>query len=216
MSKSDSHLHISAIDIIKPSWPIFALVVSLSWAVGIIGWALVSTWIADSSLTDLWLLWSIWSGHYLWRGGWKGGGGVGTEEKRVGQTMFWVSKRLSEWKAKQLKGWVIQIYCHFQTKTKILKTKRQCQQSYVNTIWSWGGKWCLQRKYYKCWQHKTLHCIKLHKQLPNSCHRRGKGHVWQPLSYTILLEDLLGIRKWSRKHGGSYAISMTTLPKFPW
>ena len=146
----------------------------------------------------------------------EGGGGVGTEEKRVGQTMFWVSKRLSEWKAKQLKGWVIQIYCHFQTKTKILKTKRQCQQSYVNTIWSWGGKWCLQRKYYKCWQHKTLHCIKLHKQLPNSCHRRGKGHVWQPLSYTILLEDLLGIRKWSRKHGGSYAISMTTLPKFSW
>jgi hypothetical protein len=32
----------------------------------------------------------------------------------------------------------------------------------------------------------------------------------RPLSYTILLEDLLGIKKWSRKHGGSYAIAMTT------
>ena len=43
MLKSESHLHISPLDVIVPSWPIFALVLSLSWAVGIIGWALVST-----------------------------------------------------------------------------------------------------------------------------------------------------------------------------
>jgi tRNA A37 threonylcarbamoyladenosine synthetase subunit TsaC/SUA5/YrdC len=40
------------------------------------------------------------------------------------------------------------------------------------------------------------------------------GHLDKlfPLSYTILLEDLLGINKWSQKHGGSYAIAMTTGP----
>jgi hypothetical protein len=37
-----------------------------------------------------------------------------------------------------------------------------------------------------------------------------------PLSYTILLEDLLCIKKCRQKHGRSYAISMTTLPKFSW
>ena len=41
-----------------------------------------------------------------------------------------------------------------------------------------GGKWCLQRKY-MCRQHETLDYRKLHKQLSNSCHRSGKGHVWQ-------------------------------------
>ena len=43
MLKSESHLDVSALDIIAPSWQIFALVLSLSWAVGIIGWALVSS-----------------------------------------------------------------------------------------------------------------------------------------------------------------------------
>jgi hypothetical protein len=47
------------------------------------------------------------------------------------------------------------------------KIKKQCQQSYVNTICNLhhlsGGKWCLQRKY-MCRQHVTLHCRKLHKQ----------------------------------------------------
>jgi hypothetical protein len=38
------------------------------------------------------------------------------------------------------------------------------------------GKWCLQRNY-MCRQHETLDCRKLHKQLSNSCHRSGKGHV---------------------------------------
>lgn len=42
MMKSDSHLDLSAMDVIGPSWPIFALVLSLSLAVGIVGWALVS------------------------------------------------------------------------------------------------------------------------------------------------------------------------------
>jgi hypothetical protein len=38
-------------------------------------------------------------------------------------------------KNKQLKDWLIQIYCHFQSMTtQIFKTKKQCQQSYVNTI----------------------------------------------------------------------------------
>jgi hypothetical protein len=32
---------------------------------------------------------------------------------------------------------------------------------------------------YMCRQHETLDCRKLHKQLSNSCHRSGKGHVWQ-------------------------------------
>jgi hypothetical protein len=40
----------------------------------------------------------------------------------------------------------------------------------------------------------------------------GDSGTSAPLSYTILLEDLLGINKWSQKHGGSYAIAMTTGP----
>ena len=43
--------------------------------------------------------------------------------------------------------------------------------------------------------------------------RKLRSH---PLSYTILLEDLLGIKKCPQKHGGSYAISMTTLTLFSW
>jgi hypothetical protein len=35
---------------------------------------------------------------------------------------------------------------------------------------------------------------------------------WSSLSYTILLEDLLGIKKCRQKHGGSDAIAMTTGP----
>jgi hypothetical protein len=37
-------------------------------------------------------------------------------------------------------------------------------------------------------------------------------HVFHPLSYTILLEDLLSIKKCRQKHGGSDAIAMTTGP----
>jgi hypothetical protein len=40
-----------------------------------------------------------------------------------------------------------------------------------------GGKWCAQRKY-MCRQHETLDCRKYHKLLSNSCHRSGKGDVW--------------------------------------
>ncbi|XP_028394247.1 uncharacterized protein LOC114518459 [Dendronephthya gigantea] len=40
MLKSESHLDISALDVIGPSWPIFALLLSLAWAVGILGWVL--------------------------------------------------------------------------------------------------------------------------------------------------------------------------------
>jgi hypothetical protein len=36
--------------------------------------------------------------------------------------------------------------------------------------------------------------------------------VYESLSYTILLEDLLGIKKCPQKHGGSGAIAMTTGP----
>jgi hypothetical protein len=89
-----------------------------------------------------------------------------------------VSKRSGKWKTKQLKGWVIKIYCHFQSMAhSILKTKKQCQQSqYVNQSESFsssfsdlsGSKCCLQRKY-MCRQHETLDCRKLHKQLSNSC-----------------------------------------------
>jgi hypothetical protein len=32
---------------------------------------------------------------------------------------------------------------------------------------------------YLCRQHETLDCRKLHKQLSNSYHRSGKGHVRQ-------------------------------------
>jgi hypothetical protein len=35
---------------------------------------------------------------------------------------------------------------------------------------------------------------------------------YKSLSYTILLEDLLGIKKCPQKHGGSDAIAMTTGP----
>ena len=48
-----------------------------------------------------------------------------------------------------------------------------------------GGKWCLQRKY-MCRQHETLDCRKLHKQLSNSCHRSGEGHVWQLNGYPLV------------------------------
>ena len=41
MLKSESHMDLSPMDVIGPSWPIFALVVVLSWAVGILGWLLV-------------------------------------------------------------------------------------------------------------------------------------------------------------------------------
>jgi hypothetical protein len=40
----------------------------------------------------------------------------------------------------------------------------------------------------------------------------GYDMVTGPLSYTILLEDLLGIKKCRKKHGGSDAIAMTTGP----
>lgn len=42
MLASESHLNVNAADVILPSWPIFALIISLSWAVGILCWALVS------------------------------------------------------------------------------------------------------------------------------------------------------------------------------
>ena len=42
MLESESHLDLSISDIIVPSWPIFVLVLSLSWAIGILGWSLVS------------------------------------------------------------------------------------------------------------------------------------------------------------------------------
>jgi hypothetical protein len=47
-----------------------------------------------------------------------------------------VSERLGKRKTKQLKGWVIKIYCHSQsmTQSNIEDYKKQCQQSYVNTI----------------------------------------------------------------------------------
>ena len=45
-------------------------------------------------------------------------------------------------------------------------------------------------------------------------HRNKKFRpgVLASLSYTILLEDLLGIKKCPQKHGGSDAIAMTTSP----
>jgi hypothetical protein len=44
---------------------------------------------------------------------------------------------LGKWKTKQLTGWVIKIYCHFQSMThSILKTKKQCQQSYMSIQYS--------------------------------------------------------------------------------
>lgn len=42
MLESESHLDLSISDIIVPSWPIFVLVLSLSWAIGILGWSLES------------------------------------------------------------------------------------------------------------------------------------------------------------------------------
>ena len=51
------------------------------------------------------------------------------------------------------------------------------------------SKHCFNMKYSELYQHET------------------------PLSYTILLKEVLGIKKCRQKHGGSYAISMTTGPK---
>jgi hypothetical protein len=45
-----------------------------------------------------------------------------------------------------------------------------------------GDKWCLQRKC-TCRQHETLDCRKFYNPLSDSCHRSGKGHVWQLNGY---------------------------------
>ena len=37
-----------------------------------------------------------------------------------------------------------------------------------------------------------------------------------PLSYTILLEEVLAEKKWSQKHGGFDAIAMTAITLFSW
>ena len=49
-------------------------------------------------------------------------------------------------------------------------------------------------------------CFQMYKKFS------GHIHVFDPLSYTILLEDLLGIKKCRQKHGGSDAIALTTGP----
>ena len=128
--------------------------------------------------------------------------GGGTEEKMVGWTKFWVSKRLRKWKGKQLMGWVIKIYRHFQSMThwnigdweatvinmaicqiwqdvnSHISIQYVNQSHYILIISPFVGRQrCLQRKYmYR--QNETLDCRKYHKLLSNSCHRSGKGHVW--------------------------------------
>jgi hypothetical protein len=108
---------------------------------------------------------------------------------------------LGKWKTKELKGWVIKMYYHFQSMAhwnigdQKSNVNSHMSIQYVNQSvslsWSFpdllGDKWyCLQRKY-MCRQHKTLDCRKLHNPLSNSCHRSGKWHVWQRN----------GIRLWS-------------------
>ena len=115
--------------------------------------------------------------------------GGGTEEKRVGyKTKFWVSKRLGKWKAIQGLGnkKIFSFSKHDSFKYWRLKSNVnshmsiQCLNQSESSSFSdlSGGKCCFQRKY-MCRQHEILHCRKLYKQLSNSCHRSGKGHVWQ-------------------------------------
>jgi hypothetical protein len=107
-----------------------------------------------------------------------------------------VSKRLGKWKTKQLKdkGWVIKIYCHFQSMTHSIieywKAMSTVIYSYVNTVYvnqseslSWsfsdlsGGKYGVSKE--STCADNMLDCRKFHKQLSNSCHRSCKGYVWQ-------------------------------------
>ena len=57
-----------------------------------------------------------------------------------------------------------------------------CESIRVTISWSFSDllrdKWYLQIKYI-CRQHETLDCRKFHNLLSNSCHRSGKGHMWQ-------------------------------------
>ena len=97
--------------------------------------------------------------------------------------------RLLLWRGwhRREKGWVIKIYCHFQSMThsNIELTKKQCQQSCVNTICKSIRVTILiifrfirrQMVSPKNVYVQTLDCRKLHKQLSNSCHRSGKGHM---------------------------------------
>jgi hypothetical protein len=105
------------------------------------------------------------------------GGGWHWREKGWLNKIF-LCKRLGKWRKKQLKGWVIKIYCHFQSMTPLniwrLKSNVNGHMSilYVNQSeslsWSFsdlsGDKRCLQRKY-MCRQHETLDCRKLHKHV---------------------------------------------------
>jgi hypothetical protein len=97
-------------------------------------------------------------------------------------TKLWVSKRLGELKNKTTQRLGNKNLSSF-PKPRQSMTKKQCQQSYMSIqyvnqseslSWSFsdlsGDKWCLQRKY-MCRQQESLDT--------NSCHRSGKGHVWQ-------------------------------------
>jgi hypothetical protein len=65
---------------------------------------------------------------FLWRR-------MAPKRKGLGKQNFEWVKGLGKWRTKQLNGWIIKIYCHFSNiLTQILKTKKQCQQSFVNTI----------------------------------------------------------------------------------
>jgi hypothetical protein len=60
----------------------------------------------------------------------------------------------------------------------VCQNNMQINQSHYLDHFS-GDKWCLQRKYIIMQTTWNFGLWKWHKQLSNSCHRGGKGHVWQ-------------------------------------
>jgi hypothetical protein len=114
-------------------------------------------------------------------------------------------------------GWVIKIYRHFQSMThwnigdweatvinmaicqiwqdvnSHISIQYVNQSHYILIISPFVRRQrCLQRKYmYR--QNETLDCRKYHKLLSNSCHRSGKGHVWNWIvSVSYFLIDIWG------------------------
>ena len=127
-----------------------------------------------------------------------GGGVVVPNRKELG--LFWVSKRLGKWKTNQLKGWVIEIYCHFQsmtrsniedwkvTSTVICKSirvtiliifrfvrRQTVSPKKVHVLFAQVhvlfAVWQLLVQFSKVSCCLTWNFRKLHKQLSNSCHR---------------------------------------------
>ena len=110
----------------------------------------------------------------------------GTEEKMVGKTKFWVSKKFGWSKNKTTQGLSNKNLLSFPIKHDSLKYWRlkSCNVNnhmsiqYVNQAES--RSWSFSDLSGGVSKESTVDCTrKSHKQLSTSCHRNGKGYVWQ-------------------------------------